>query len=54
MELEADIHYKRHKNRCRHVTPKHSALLGLDILKKYNFIVDLDKLELYPSMRTVD
>ncbi|QKY68555.1 TIGR02281 family clan AA aspartic protease [Lentibacillus sp. CBA3610] len=30
---------------------EHSALLGLDILKQYNFIIDLDKLELYPSMR---
>ncbi|GAB3058784.1 retropepsin-like aspartic protease family protein [Virgibacillus ainsalahensis] len=29
----------------------HSALLGLDILKHYNFIIDLDKLELYPSMQ---
>ncbi|MGF2614448.1 hypothetical protein FZC84_14220 [Rossellomorea vietnamensis] len=32
------------------VLPKnHNGLLGLDILMKYNFIVDLDKLELYPS-----
>ncbi|MFD1361280.1 retropepsin-like aspartic protease family protein [Lentibacillus salinarum] len=30
---------------------EHSALLGLDILKQYNFIIDLDKLELCPSMR---
>lgn len=29
---------------------EHSALLGLDILKQYNFIIDLDKLELYPSV----
>jgi predicted aspartyl protease len=29
----------------------HSALLGLDILKEYKFIIDLDKLELYPSKR---
>ncbi|MGD7024010.1 aspartyl protease family protein [Rossellomorea vietnamensis] len=27
----------------------HNGLLGLDILMNYNFIVDLDKLELYPS-----
>jgi predicted aspartyl protease len=28
---------------------EHNGLLGLDILKSYNFIIDLDKLELYPS-----
>jgi len=27
----------------------HSALLGLDILKEYKFVIDLDKLELHPS-----
>lgn len=27
----------------------HNALLGLDILKEYKFVIDLDKLELYPS-----
>ncbi|MGM0845113.1 MAG: aspartyl protease family protein [Bacillota bacterium] len=33
------------------VLPKnHNGLLGLDILMNYNFIVDLDKLELYPSV----
>lgn len=32
------------------VLPKdHNGLLGLDILMTYNFIVDMDKLELYPS-----
>jgi predicted aspartyl protease len=32
------------------VLPKnHNGLLGLDILLTYNFILDLDKLELYPS-----
>lgn len=32
------------------ILPKdHNGLLGLDILMNYNFIVDLDKLELYPS-----
>ncbi|MDZ5473346.1 retropepsin-like aspartic protease [Bacillus sp. 31A1R] len=32
------------------VLPKnHNGLLGLDILMNYNFIVDLDKLELYPA-----
>lgn len=32
------------------VLPKeHNGLLGLDILMNYNFIVDMDKLELYPS-----
>lgn len=29
----------------------HSALLGLDILKTYKFVVDLDKLELYRSIQ---
>lgn len=29
----------------------HSALLGLDILKEYKFVIDLYKLELHPSMR---
>jgi predicted aspartyl protease len=34
------------------VLPKeHKGLLGLDILKTYNFIVDMDKLQLYSSMR---
>ncbi|WP_233880702.1 retropepsin-like aspartic protease [Virgibacillus halodenitrificans] len=28
----------------------HSALLGLDVLKQYNFVIDLGSLELYPSM----
>jgi len=28
----------------------HKGLLGLDILKKYNFIIDMGKLELYPSL----
>lgn len=33
------------------VLPKdHNGLLGLDILKTYNFIVDMDRLELYPSI----
>jgi predicted aspartyl protease len=33
------------------ILPKeHQGLLGLDILKTYNFIVDLDKLELYSSL----
>lgn len=27
----------------------HSALLELDILKKYKFVIDLNKLEPYPS-----
>ena len=27
----------------------HNGLLGLDVLKEYRFIVDMDKLELYPS-----
>src|SRR5690606_10535912 len=32
------------------VLPKvHNGLLGMDILMTYNFIVDMDKLELYPS-----
>jgi hypothetical protein len=32
------------------VLPKdHNGLLGLDILKEYHFIIDMDKLELYPS-----
>ena len=32
------------------VLPKdHNGLLGLDILMTYDFIVDMDKLELYPS-----
>lgn len=32
------------------VLPKnHNGLLGLDILMTYNFIVNMDKLELYPS-----
>ena len=32
------------------VLPKdHNGLLGLDILMTHNFIVDMDKLELYPS-----
>lgn len=26
-----------------------NGLLGLDILMTYNFVVDMDKLELYPS-----
>ena len=30
---------------------EHQGLLGLDILKKYCFVVDMGKLELYPSMR---
>lgn len=29
----------------------HSALLGLDILKEYKFVIDLDKLELHSSKR---
>jgi predicted aspartyl protease len=29
----------------------HSALLGLDVLEKYKFIIDLDELELHPSKR---
>lgn len=34
------------------VLPKeHSGLLGLDILKKYHFIIDLETLELRPSNR---
>jgi len=32
----------------------HTALLGLDILKDYHFIIDLNKLELYPSIQTED
>ncbi len=33
------------------ILPKdHQGLLGLDILKAYNFIVDLDQLELYSSL----
>ncbi|WP_106495673.1 hypothetical protein [Lentibacillus sp. Marseille-P4043] len=28
---------------------EHPALLGLDVLKQYNFIIDLGKLKLYPS-----
>lgn len=27
----------------------HNGLLGLDVLKQYRFIVNMDKLELYPS-----
>ncbi|WP_047985657.1 retropepsin-like aspartic protease family protein [Ornithinibacillus californiensis] len=29
---------------------EHNGLLGLDILKNYNFILDLDKLELYSKV----
>ncbi|WP_010530180.1 retropepsin-like aspartic protease family protein [Lentibacillus jeotgali] len=29
----------------------HNALLGLDILKEYNFVIDLDNLELQPLTR---
>lgn len=29
---------------------EHTALLGLDILKRYHFVIDLGKLRLYPSM----
>lgn len=28
----------------------HTALLGLDILREYKFVIDFDKLELYPSI----
>lgn len=28
---------------------EHNGLLGLDVLKQYNFIVDLEKLKLFPS-----
>ncbi|WP_226670784.1 TIGR02281 family clan AA aspartic protease [Metabacillus litoralis] len=36
------------------VLPKnHTGLLGLDILMNYKFIVDMDKLELYPSKNMV-
>lgn len=28
---------------------EHPALIGLDVLKRYNFIIDLGQLKLYPS-----
>jgi predicted aspartyl protease len=33
---------------------EHQGLLGLDILKTYNFIVDMEKLELYSSLSKSD
>lgn len=30
---------------------EHPALLGLDVLKRYNFIIDLGKLKLYHQLR---
>ncbi|WP_227003892.1 hypothetical protein [Salicibibacter halophilus] len=33
---------------------EHSALLGLEILKHSNFVIDLDKLKLYPSKQEND
>lgn len=37
------------------ILPKdHQGLLGLDILKKYKFVVDMGKLELYPSVSVSD
>src|SRR5699024_1655535 len=32
------------------LTNNHNGLLGLDILKSYNFIIDLEKLELFSSI----
>jgi predicted aspartyl protease len=32
----------------------HTGLLGLDILKKYNFVIDMGKLELYTSLSKID
>lgn len=30
---------------------EHPALIGLDVLKRYNFIIDLRQLKLYPSIQ---
>jgi predicted aspartyl protease len=31
---------------------EHPALIGLDVLKRYNFIIDLGELKLFPSAHT--